>query len=190
MLAWKFLCAGRVAPFSGVRWPEPGHGFVEGAVHACAAEDLPYWMDDELWLVELEGEVARARHQWVGQRGRLVARIEGWPSQADDFTLGCTSRARRRIVDALLGAGRDADADRLAGIADLESLRDAALEVASAGAPWAGYLFDVIRRRPYPALCAYNAANGAAVLHGTSGHDEERALQVASLIDRLNLGPF
>ena len=63
MIAYKFLAAGRVAPFSGFEWPEPTGdapgGWVEATVvdscrsgvHACRVEYLPIWMAPELWRV-------------------------------------------------------------------------------------------------------------------------------------------
>src|SRR5919198_735188 len=78
MFAWKFFAPGAVAPFTGVRWPDSG--WVESVrdgdqgVHACAVEHLPYWLDAELWEVELDGPIARATRQLVGRRGRLAAR--------------------------------------------------------------------------------------------------------------------
>ena len=67
MKAYKFLRAGRVGAFSGEAWPEDGIIEVDGpleecrnGVHACRADDLPYWLDDELWEVELDGGSLRS----------------------------------------------------------------------------------------------------------------------------------
>ena len=54
---------------------------------------------------------------------------------------------------------------------------------------FAGYLFDTIRRRPYPGPCAYIAAKAAASLDGRRGHDEERAAQAQWLAGHLGLTP-
>ncbi len=50
MIAWKFLAAGRLGPFTGFAWPV-GEWVAapEGApddrwIHACRASDLPYWV--------------------------------------------------------------------------------------------------------------------------------------------------
>jgi len=60
MIAYKFLRSGRIGPFSGYRWPEPG-AWVDASgtdpcrrgVHACRTADLPWWLADELWEIEL-----------------------------------------------------------------------------------------------------------------------------------------
>jgi hypothetical protein len=197
MLAWKFLAAGAVAPFTGVRWPSPSGSthapWVEGApghgkgVHACAVDDLPYWFDDELWEVELAGQVTRSGRQLVAPRGRLVGRVEAWPAAQEAFTLGCVERTRRRVLDGLLRAGRADDAEQIAAEHDLDAQRDAAFAIAATGPAFAGYLFDALRRRPYPGLCAYIAANAAAALDGCRGHDDERQTQVRWLADHLAL---
>jgi len=50
--------------------------------------------------------------------------------------------------------------------------------IAASGPAFAGYLFDAIRRQPYPGLCACIAANAAAAQDGRRGHYEERTTQV------------
>ena len=197
MLAWKFFAAGAVAPFTGVPWPLPSEsaraGWVEGApgdgkgVHACSLEDLPYWLDQELWEVELDGPVTRAGRQLVASRGRLVARVAAWPGAQDVFTRACIERTRQRVLEGLLEAGCTEDAERLTAQHDLDAERDAAFAIAQSGPAFAGYLFDAIRRRPYPGLCAYIAANAAASRDGRRGHDEERAMQVQWLAGHLGL---
>ena len=76
MIAYKFLCSGGVGPFSRYAWPlprdgQPGAWVIGGAdatmcqtaVHACRVRDLPWWLQDELWEAELDGEVAAGRHK-------------------------------------------------------------------------------------------------------------------------------
>src|ERR687897_238023 len=80
MIAYKFLDAGGVAPFTGFRWPvgewveahcvERCH---EG-IHACRVRDLPMWMGRELWEIELEGEVIEQERKVVARPGRLARR--------------------------------------------------------------------------------------------------------------------
>ena len=190
MIAWKFLAPGRIAPFTSVQWSAsewlearslPGTG-----IHACALEDLPYWFDEELWRVELSGSISREERQIVAGRGRLLARVEGWPSAAAEFTRACVERTRSRAVDALQAAGRIEDADALREERNLDRLQKAAAALAEDGSVVSGYLFDAIRRRQCPGLCAYVAANAAAV-GGLRAHDRERAAQVAWLSDRLGL---
>ncbi len=197
MLAWKFFAPGAVAPFTGVAWPLPhgrGAGWVEArsspgaGVHACALEDLPYWIDQELWAVELDGEVRRSRRQLVGARGRLIARVQEWPAVQAGFTGACIERTKKRVIDALLAAGRTDHATLLATPREPEAQRQVALSIAESGPAYVGYVADVIRRRPYPGTCAYIAANAAAAIGEVRGHDEERAEQVAWFRDRVKLG--
>src|SRR4051812_16495429 len=190
MIAWKFLAPGRIAPFTGVRWNlgewlEAASG---SGVHACAPEHLPYWVDDELWKVELAGPISREERQIVAGRGRLLARVEGWSSAAGEFTRACVERTRVRVVTALEAAGGTrAAAESVGSERDLDRLQKTTAELAAAGSVVSGYLFDAIRRRHYPGLCAYVAANAAAAAGGVRAHDQERAAQVAWLSDRLQL---
>ena len=197
MLAWKFLATGAIAPFTGIRWPAPegsrGARWVEGraspgqGVHACAAEHLPYWFDEELWEVELDGPVTRAARQLIARRGRLVSRVDDWPACQPEFARACLERTRRRVVDALFAEGRRVEAERLAVQTDLDALQSAAATIAANGFAVAGYVSDAVRRRPYPGLRAYIAANAAAAVDGHRGHDQERAIQTAWLRERLTL---
>ena len=70
MIAHKFLGAGAEGVFSGFKWPTPLPGHpgpwvdVSGpltpgsnGIHACRTWELMNWIDDELWLVELDGEI-------------------------------------------------------------------------------------------------------------------------------------
>jgi hypothetical protein len=96
MRAYKFLRPGRVGPFSGARWPAPQDGepgkWVRGpddgtvlcatGVHACTLDDLPFWVAEELWEVELEEPCERQRSKLVAPAGRLVARVEAWDEAA------------------------------------------------------------------------------------------------------------
>jgi hypothetical protein len=191
MIAFKFLAPGAIAPFTGIAWPAgewlhavpvPGAG-----IHACALEDLPFWMDDELWKVELSGPISREERQLVAGRGRLLARVEGWPASAADFSAACMERTRSRVADALDAAGNAEAAAEVRTERDLERLQKLAQGLAAAGTEVCGYLFDVIRRRPYPGLCAYVAANAAVVAGGPSAHDQERAAQSAWLLEHLRL---
>src|SRR2546426_269207 len=79
------------------------------------------------------------------------------------------------------------DAQRLAAEHELDAQRDAAFAIAASGPAFAGYLFDAIRRQPYPGLCAYIAANAAAAQDGRRGHDGERTTQVQWLAKHLAL---
>jgi hypothetical protein len=62
-------------------------------VHACRIADLPYWLDEELWEIELAGAVERGGKKLVAARGRLLRRIGAWDDAAmSDFAHGCRER--------------------------------------------------------------------------------------------------
>src|SRR5207253_4772684 len=82
VIAYKFLQAGAVGPFTGFRWPVGE--WVEAAgvdpclqgVHACRVRHLPFWLGRELWEIELAGAVVEQDRKLVAERGRLTQRIE------------------------------------------------------------------------------------------------------------------
>lgn len=92
MKAYKFLRRGAIAPISGVPWPTSTSGpgpWVEAGgplspcrsgLHACRRESLAYWLHDELWEVELDGEIALAEDLLVARRARLVRCLDAWAS--------------------------------------------------------------------------------------------------------------
>ena len=101
--AYKFLRGGRTSPFVGVRWPAPGGGWLTAApsasgrggdhpVHACRVADLSYWIDEELWQVELAGNVTANRTGLAADRARLVRAVPEWPEVADRFARDCMTR--------------------------------------------------------------------------------------------------
>jgi hypothetical protein len=181
VIVYKFLSCGAVGPFSGFRWPTPAAGAPgawvaaarEGAaygVHACRASDLPYWMDDELWIAELEGEVRATEHQVVAPRARLVAPVAGWPELARALGDDCAAALRARVDAALAGGGLAPDvAEQLRGyVADAEACA----------------------RGGNPAAAAYVAARASAVLAGDqAGFTGERRRQAEWLQQRLGSAP-
>lgn len=125
MNAYKFLRPGSVAPFTGFHW-QPGR-WVESAevvpcehgVHACRVGDLPFWVNDELWEIELAGDVVASGHKVVAPSGRLVRRVEAWTAQASQ-ELGDTAAARARALadarpDDVMARAYAEDAERRAG---------------------------------------------------------------------------
>jgi hypothetical protein len=89
--AYKFLASGARGPISGFAWPTPRGGApgewveAEGALtmcdrgaHLCRPVDLSYWIHDELWEVETEGESIAGIDCLIARRARLVRRIEAW----------------------------------------------------------------------------------------------------------------
>jgi hypothetical protein len=180
MLAWKFLRAGAVGPFSGVAWPTPdgdrpgawlagagGTSVCRRGVHACRPHDLPRWIGEELWAVELRGEVVETPYKVIALEGRLVRRIEGWDAAgAARFAADCTERVRALAAagDPVL-AGYVADAER-------NCLGPRCEEDPSLAA----------------AVAATIGAHAAARAGGDAALRRERAAQVAWFRDRLGVG--
>ena len=179
MIAWKFTREGAVGPFSGIAWPDAGTWLcVEGdavvacrnAVHACTIEDLPLWLDDELWRVELSDPVLRSHGKLAASAGRLLDRVKPWnASSAAEYADACVERAATgaaRLIGetAAVATGLVVDAD--------ECAHRARREASSAPTMAAG-----------AALCAARVAG----LAGSAGIAAERAWQARWLADRLGL---
>jgi hypothetical protein len=161
--AYKFL--GRCARglYSGFRWPTPANGqpgpWVEtqgalepgsNGVHALRTSRLADWIDDELWLVELAGDVEEIEDMLVARRGRLVQRVDAWDEDAmREFREGCIARARDLAVESLRRTGREREAARLDAANGLDSLQAiAVVEAESAEGALADalvYLADVVQ---------------------------------------------
>ena len=127
---YKFLRSGAVGPFSGFAWPDSGE-WVEArgsrepcreGVHALEQDALAEWLDDELWRVELDGDLERIDGVLVADRGRLVSRVEGWDERAAaGFAEACVRRLEARagedersreyaaVARAIADGGRAAD---------------------------------------------------------------------------------
>lgn len=201
MIAYKFLRAGRVGPFSGYQWPKPGEWVrVDGTlavcrlgVHACRIRDLPWWLGDELWEIELEGEVQPDEHNLIAQAGRLRSRIEAWtPACAIEYGEACAWRTRDHAMQALRRAGHLEPAERLVTCGTLEQVRQVARELAKQ-LPDNRIPLTIARDGAFRALTnapppsAYIAAHAAKRLDGPAGYDAERAWQSRWLADRLGL---
>lgn len=124
MNAYKFLAAGGRAMFSERHWPlpaaEPGAwvtatGPLEpcrNGVHACGPHDLPYWIAEELWEVELDGEQIRGPQSIIARRGRLLRKVDAWNlTNARTFAEQCRARAEAHV--ATLPAEADEQAVQL-----------------------------------------------------------------------------
>ncbi|MDG4827855.1 hypothetical protein O7627_00895 [Solwaraspora sp. WMMD1047] len=222
MTYYKFLAAGRIAPFSGHPWSDDWLDArqvvaCEQGVHACRPTDLPFWLHDELWRIELAGPVTRLGHQVVAPRARLVGQVVGWNAQcADAFGRRCLARTAAHAAaecgeldDGALAAA----AERLADHADpdqpivgpepdggLAALREVAVRrqeaAALAGqrtaAQVCGYLVDAIDMLGvYPvAGMGYVAARAAQARRAEGTRDryaEERRWQATWLVEHLDL---
>ena len=201
MIAYKFLRAERTGPFSGFGWPGPGVwvyasrdlAACQRGIHACRTRDLPWWLGEELWQIELVGEVKIGQHKLVAPAGRLVGRIDGWTTPcAYEFAEACARRARDRAVQALIRAGQRQAATQLATretlhdslitarqlAADISDIR-VSLTIAGDGA------FHALSGAA--ATSAYMAAHAARRLEGPAGYAAERTWQSRWLVDRLGL---
>jgi hypothetical protein len=208
MIAYKFLCAGAVGPFSRYAWPlprdgaagawvagaDPGAVLCHAAVHACRIRDLPWWLHDELWEAELDGAVTAGRHKVMAPRGRLRRRVEGWDAAcAQRFADACAERTRDHAARALERAGESALAAELRSATTPGELRDRVAEVeppeaARVAVTMAG---DAARRALGGAavVTAYIAAHAAATVSGPAALDAERAWQSEWLRAALSLPP-
>jgi hypothetical protein len=198
VIAYKFLRAGAVAPFTGHRW-SPGT-WVESAdvreglgVHACRASDLAFWIGDELWRVELQGHVWERATQIEGSRGRLLDRIGAWDDDGrKEFGVHCVFQARDIAAVALRALGFADVADRLAAPGTLPELA-AAVQSVHAPEGFAGEMFGYARDAAIAFSMSGNAAEAsfiasvanAAARGDAAGFAEEKRRQSTWLAQRL-----
>lgn len=155
--------------------------------------DLPWWMAEELWEIELDGAVEVAEHKIAAPAGRLRRRIDPWTAAcSQEYAAACAWRARDRAVETLARAGHRPAADELAAYSELDELLVGArrfatelpdsrigltIAVSGAGRALAGLA----------PTSAYIAAHAALRLDGPPAYAAERAWQVQWLVDRLDL---
>lgn len=168
MNAYKFLDVGGLGRFSMFAWPRAAMGsngeWVEAqpslctsGIHACRVGDLPFWLDVELWRIELDGPIVEAHHKVIAGRGRLVEHIFGWDeTAARDFSSACADRASELAGDTAAWSGYVADAHKNVGVGPV-------------------------------AVVGSISARVAELVGGVAGYDAERAAQVRWLADRLGL---
>lgn len=142
MKAYKFLAGGGTGRFSDFRWPLPADGgfgeWVDAGedledcrtgVHACTPRQLLEWIDDELWEIELGGQIVERDAMIVAQRGRLLARVTAWNARtAQEFADACAWRAREFAFRGLRRLGLTHEADRLVKTAELAEMQTAAVD--------------------------------------------------------------
>jgi hypothetical protein len=166
-LAYKFTRPGGRSPFTGFAWPVGEWIEVEGklelcrnGIHACRAVALARWIDDELWLVELEGVEVEQDGLLLARRGRLLSRIEGWDAETSlELARSCVDRVQElaeRNPDPLVRRR----ADHIAQIAESQDPSATALTM-------------------YTTAHTYDDAEGT--------YYEERSRQADWLRDRLQL---
>ena len=209
MIAYKFLLQGRVSPFSGVTWPAENWIEADGTlvrcrsgIHACRVRDLAYWLTDELWRVELGGEVIEYEFKVVSRRAKLVGRIDAWDvGTRQDFIRMCLHRVVEHAVAEAAESSADAKAATLFAASahgELDALQKAARDLeatlpddARAAKRLAGFVQDAVDWVELPpAALAYVAAHAADSRSRVSQDDPfeaERSLQSAWLAERLGL---
>ena len=144
-IAFKALKAGGISPFVNFHWPLPTNGqpgewvHAEGAIGLCAngihacltCSDLlvGWYLDEELYIIELDGEIVRGYDKCCARSGRLLRRLDTWNEQtARLFAADCaesvadhhpiialTVRIARRYAFGLATDGELADAGAAAG---------------------------------------------------------------------------
>ena len=110
MRAYKVLIDGR-SGFTGYRWPLPTGGapgewvtatgpleLCGNGVHACTVGQLAQWIGEELWTIELGGEILAAEAALVAARGRLLGPVAAWDRAAREaFGQACARRAHEPV---------------------------------------------------------------------------------------------
>jgi hypothetical protein len=215
--AYKFLDGTGRSLFSGFAWPRPAGGepgaWVDAGtvrpsyrgIHACRADQLAYWLTDELWEIELDAPVMDATHKVVARRGRLVRCFDEWRHEvANAHATQCAWRARSHAVEALVDLGEQDLAESLSACTTLAELAATASAVATgldadslagrlvALAGDAGRVDELsaVAGAPFIAACA--AGTAAEVMGSTGGFDDafdaERRAQSAWIVRRLGAG--
>jgi hypothetical protein len=95
--------------FSGFRWPVPGPAddggsWVEAGrvvpcregIHGSRPSGVGFWLNEDLWELELDGDITEVGTKVVATRGRLTRRIEEW-----------AGGAARELVEATAFRARD-----------------------------------------------------------------------------------
>jgi hypothetical protein len=163
LIAYKFLARGSVGPFSGFQWRAETWVEAEeaetcrGGIHACRVRDLPIWLAEELWEIDLGGELSIGERKVVATRGRLTQRIDAWtPELALEFGRFCSERTRARVGFLPFLSGFVADVNRF-----------------------------VAQNRI--AIAGFAAARAAELRDGAAAYDAERLAQASWLAERLGL---
>jgi hypothetical protein len=156
---YKFLASGAIGAFSGQPWPTPAPDGEPGAwvtaegplepcrrgLHLCRGGDLPYWLNEELYVVEVSGDVEQHESFVLAGRARLLRRVPMWSQEsAHRFSSACAWRVRDLTAAALRRDRRSAEADLVeqAGtIADIRAVAER-LRIADGEQTLTGYLRD------------------------------------------------
>jgi hypothetical protein len=159
-------------------------------VHACRAEDLPFWLGTELWIVELDHVVERARRKLVARKGRLIRRVEDWtPEAAAAFADGCAISLLRLATSRLQPGALPVDADTHPSVELAEDIRRRLDEgrIPPSERALLQYFCDAVAYRELPQAVGFIAELGHHSVGGPTAADAERHREAQWLIDRLGL---
>ena len=209
MIAYKFLLPDRVSPFSGATWPAENWVEADGplvpcrnGIHACRIRDLAYWLMDDLWQVELDGDLVEYELKVVARRARLVRRIDAWDANTrQTFIHMCLRRVAEHAAVEAADSSVDREAAALVSASrsdDLDSIKAAARDLgaalpqdARAGKRLAGFVEDAVDWVELPAAAlayvAAHAADGRSRVVADDAFAAERSLQSAWLAEHLGL---
>ena len=152
IIAYKSLNKGGISPIVGYKWPlpkgnKPGRwvkargplDLCNNGIHACrACRDLlvGQWLREELYLIELDGEILDGNNKCCAQRGRLISHVKTWNEQtARLFAADCAEAVAHLhpIVAPTVRVARSF-AFGLSTAAELAAAWDAAWDAARAAA--------------------------------------------------------
>ena len=213
LMFWKFLQHDGTSPFAGFDWRATAGRWVDTdereqcrtGIHGCRVVDLPYWLGQELWGIEIE-DAAVSGHKVVGRRGRLGEKVAAWTDSARDLTMACVGRTAHHAAEEQRSAGLDG-ADELFALAqsfpsdpDGERLRTVARAAADDAARrrrrQANRLamlvvdcIDYLDEVPVATIAyiAARAANSRSTATDDDPYAAERAWQAKWMSDRLGL---
>jgi hypothetical protein len=163
------------------------------------------WIWEELWDVELDGEITERGHKLSAERGRLVRRVDAWSvPMAQTFARESAARAAGHAAGVLRDAGYPEASETFASGAEPETIRAVATDLFGDLPPdvrrSVGMAADGSRRAiaaasttdPYiaaqgGAVAAYIAAMTALRVGGRPAYDAERVHQADWMARALDL---
>ena len=108
MRFFKFLERGGIGPLTGFPWRAREWVEAQGPLAICGngahvlrPQDLAYWMHEELWRAEIEGEQIEGGDCVVARRVRLIERVDAWTNgEGMRFAQACHDRVGERAAQA------------------------------------------------------------------------------------------
>ncbi|WP_131746939.1 hypothetical protein [Frankia sp. Cppng1_Ct_nod] len=216
MSYYKFLRPSGEGVFTGYDWVGSGGNWIDAGspvscqagIHACRVEDLPYWLAEGLWRIDLAGQIVTYKNKVAASRGRLGARVEGWTTRtAREFSVACVGRVAQHAAAELrdtsmwsLAESVEAAVRVFVEDGDAVGLKLRALEGAAVPVHYRGssanllsaYITDALESLDAypPAMLAYIAARAASQRRVSPSGDpylDERRWQASWLATRLGL---